>query len=138
MRWHLTDTAYPVPAHGAKFDVTTGAVAATRGSTGRKVCGSRQGRRYRSRSGNRWSKSHPTRTQKPIGNNLAFLRFRFYLVLHNPLPILFFLKNDLPNSFIRGCAFTGATLISLALFSSAIFKWFPKLLTTGASADTVG
>ena len=27
MRWHLTDTAYPVPAHGAKFDVTTGAVA---------------------------------------------------------------------------------------------------------------
>lgn len=34
---------------------------------------------------------------------------------------------DAPGAFIRAAAFSGATLIGLALLSSAVFKWFPPL-----------
>lgn len=35
-------------------------------------------------------------------------------------------KGDLANSLVVSFAFAGATLIGLALFSSAIFKWYPR------------
>ena len=35
-------------------------------------------------------------------------------------------SGDLPGSLIRASSFAGATLIGAALFSSAIFKWFPQ------------
>ncbi len=35
-------------------------------------------------------------------------------------------RGDLANSLVVSFAFTGATLIGLALFSSAIFKWYPR------------
>ena len=73
-----------MPAHGAKFDVTTGAVAeATRGSTVEKYAVRVKGDAIEVEVETGWSQiTTPPEPKKPIGNNLAFLRFRFYLVLH--------------------------------------------------------
>lgn len=59
------------------------------------------------------------------------------MIVFSALAILFWLiefavqfwylsAGDLRGSFVRASSFAGATLIGGALFSSAIFKWFPR------------
>ncbi|MEK7623827.1 MAG: FAD-dependent oxidoreductase, partial [Patescibacteria group bacterium] len=126
----LTDTAIQCPLHGAKFDVTTGAVAGPPAVRPVEKYAVRvKGDAIEVEVETDGAKSTtPPEPKKTYWKQLGI--FTFFALLFGATQILFqyfsFSKNDLPNSFIRGCAFTGATLISLALFSSAIFKWFPK------------
>ncbi len=77
-----------------------------------------------------------TTTIASVGNDLKQKRWR-NLIFFSLGTLLFWLIEylaqvyiysplDSSGAWVRSFAFTGLTLISLALFSSTIFKWFPK------------
>lgn len=128
----LEEKVVQCPLHGAKFDVATG-----------EVLGAPAIRRVA---------KYPLRvtgttievqigavaTPSPAGAVVA-KRERHWkaLLLFSLGAILFWcaefvyqyvvlIPRELPGSIIRSFALTGATLISIALFSSALFKWIPR------------
>ncbi len=121
------------PLHGAQFDVTTGQVARPPAVRAQKT--------YPTKIENGMLSvevmvsSSPTAStpsiapKKPTYWRELFV-FSFFAVLF--WSIEFFLQyfwlseKDFGSSFLRSCALTGMSLISAALFSSAIFRWFPK------------
>lgn len=116
------------PLHGAKFDVTTGAVVgppATRGQATYPV---------RERRG---VIEIEISTEEPSTTKPRQTYWRYCFLAAGGAIVFWFLEFlaqylwispfDIGTSFVRSFAFAGMTLISLALFSSAIFKWFPRL-----------
>ena len=69
-----------------------------------------------------------------IPNSMRILRpaFRFsifslaFWILEFLYQYYLLVPKNLPSALVRSFALTGATLIGAALFSSAIFKWFPR------------
>ncbi len=132
------DGVVQCPLHGAKFDVTTGAVVAPPAV--------REVRTYKTRvvngvleveidSESREDGTTKKRREETIKKERRARHHLLYLFSLGALVFWFtqfglqffwLTKDELGGSLVRSFALTGATLIGAALFSSAMFKWFPK------------
>jgi glycine/D-amino acid oxidase-like deaminating enzyme/nitrite reductase/ring-hydroxylating ferredoxin subunit/DMSO/TMAO reductase YedYZ heme-binding membrane subunit len=132
----LEDGVIQCPLHGAKFEVATGdvkgppATRAVKKHETRVVNGEVQ-----VKLGDAAEEVAPTESEAekrehswkalfffllvPLGLFAAEFAYQYYVLL----------PGILITSLARSLALTGATLIGCALFSSALFKWFPALST---------
>ena len=128
----LTDNVIRCPMHGAKFNIETGAVV------GPPAVRPQASYAVRVHGDDIEIYLAATTTEEPKVKPQKH-RKQFFLFL--PVPLLFWLlqfcyqyffllppsPNNLPIALVRSFALAGATLISAALFSSAVFMWRPKL-----------
>ncbi|MSU74989.1 MAG: FAD-dependent oxidoreductase [Candidatus Magasanikbacteria bacterium] len=120
------------PLHGARFDVTSGAVVgppATRPQT-----------KYPLRIVGNNIEIEVALTDAPAPNSSSTQRSRHWkqLLIFLPIPTVlwaleflyqyyYLIPKEFGGALLRSAALSGATLIGAALFTSAIFKWWPRL-----------
>lgn len=122
------------PLHGAKFDVTDGGVKGPPATRKQLVYPVRV-------TGEHIEVEVPTgavQTPSTVGASMAKKTYWGTMAKFSLVALAFFAlefvaqyywlsSGDMRSSVIRSTAFTGATLLGLALFTSSLFKWVPRL-----------
>jgi len=124
------------PLHGARFDISTGAVLGPPAARPLRSFAVRQrGDDIEVELPSAGAATAPPLELSPIEKReksfASLLRFSActasFWGLQFAYQYLAMSKGDLGSALVRSFSFTGATLISFALFSSALFKWRPAL-----------
>src|SRR3989338_5421436 len=119
------------PWHGARFDVKTGEVKGPPATRALETYKKRVNKdTIEIEIAKEEAKKSEDMQEKKKNNNIkTILKFAslaiIFLVIQFLLQYFWLSKGKIDESFVRSFSFAGATLIGLALFSSAIFKWIP-------------
>ncbi len=118
------------PWHGARFDVKTGEVKGPPATRALETYKTRVNKdTIEIEIAKEEAKSENIQEKKKENNIKTILKFAslaiIFLVIQFLLQYFWLSKGKIAESFVRSFSFAGATLIGLALFSSAVFKWIP-------------